>query len=348
MCVLLLSGTAISQTIIKNTDKPLSPKAGRVLKIQRELRITDESGEFFLQYPGIIKVAPDGSYFIYDREELLHFDPKGSFLHNFFKKGEGPGELNYVSNFEFVQGLLLVHNNNPNKFVWFAFDGALMKELPLHDISRLNFRHYHDGICYGFKTGQVDTEGRMEVVDIPQILMAVSQDGASKKELLCFPIQTLSTGGAWVSSTPLISVPYKNRYLFVSHTPDYLVKLCDVQSGNVLRSFNRPYKRIKRPEGSRGASIVIGGTRHEAPGSEYLNDIAEMFVFQDVLWVLTSTKHGEKGFLIDVFDFNGKYVDAFYLDTDGRLMGIHGESIFIREQDKNELISISKFKIVDE
>lgn len=348
MCVVLLTGTAISQTIIKNTEKPLNPKAGRVLKLQKELRITDEGGEFFFQYPRIIKVAPDGSYFVYDQEELLHFDPNGVFLHNFFKKGQGPGELNYVSNFEVVQDLLLVHNNDPNKFVWFAFDGAFIKELFLHDISRLDFLFCHDGIFYGFKTGKVDTEGGMEVVDIPHILLAVSQDGASKQELLSFPIQTLSMGGPWVSATSLLSVPYKDRYVFVSHTPDYLMKLCDVRSGDVLRSFNRTYKRIKRPEGSRSAAVIIGGKRHEAPGSEYLNDIAEMFVFQEVLWVLTSAKHGDKGFLIDVFDFGGKYVDAFYLDTGGRLMGTHADSIFIREQDENELISIVKFRIADE
>jgi hypothetical protein len=348
MCVFLLTGTAISQTVIKNTQEPLNPNAGRVLRLQEELRITDEGGEFFFQYPRLIKVAPDGSYFVYDREELLHFDPKGIFLHNFFKKGQGPGELNYVSNFHFVQDLLFVHNNSPDKFVWFGFDGAFIKELPLHDISRLDFLFCHDGILYGFKTGQVDTEGRMEVVNILHILLSISEDGTTKKELLSFPMQTLSMGGAWVSAASLLSVPYKKRYLFVSHTSDYLVKLCDVRSGDVVRSFSRTYKRIKRPEGSRSAAIIIGGKRHEAPGSEYLNDIAEMFVFKDVLWVLTSTKHKEKGFLIDVFDFSGKYVDAFYLDTRGRLIGTHGDSIFVREQDENELVTIVKFRIVDE
>jgi hypothetical protein len=283
---------------------------------------------------------------VYDQEELLHFDAKGVFLHNFFKKGQGPGELSYVSNFDFSMGLLLVHNNSPDKFVWFALDGAFIKELPLHEISRLDFLSCQGGILYGFKTGQADTGGRAEVVDIPHILLAISEDGTTKKELLSFPIQTLSMGGAWVSANRLLCVPYKNRYLFVSHTPDYMVKLCDIQSGDVIRSFSRKYKRIRRPEDSRSAAIIMGGKRHEAPGSEYLNDIAGMFIFKDVLWVLTSTRDKDKGFLIDVFDFNGKYIDAFYLDTDGRLIGTHGDSIFVREQDENELVSIVKFGIL--
>ncbi|MGB7294737.1 MAG: hypothetical protein WBC70_04040 [Candidatus Aminicenantales bacterium] len=348
MCTVGLTGTAISQTIIKNSEKPSNPKAGRVLKLQEELRITDEGGEFFFQHPRLIQVAPDGSCFIYDQERLLRFDPKGIFLHNFFKKGQGPGELNSVSNFDFVQDLLLVHNNSPNKFVWFALDGAFIKELPLHDIGRLDFLFCQDGILHGFKTGQVDTEGRMEEVGIPHILLAISEDGTTKKELLSFPIQTLSVGGAWVSTTGLLSVPHLKRYLFVSHTPDYLVKLCDVRSGDVVRSFTRAYKRIKRPKDSRSSAIIIGGKRYEAPGSEYLNDIAGMFVHKDVLWVLTSTENKEKGFLIDVFDFNGKYVDAFYLDTHGRIIGTHGDSIFVREKDENELVSVVKFRIVDE
>jgi hypothetical protein len=346
MCVVLLSGTAISQTIIKNTEEPLNPRAGRVLRLQEELRITDEGGDFFFQYPRLIKVAPDGSYFVYDQEELLHFDAKGVFLHNFFKKGEGPGELNYVSNFDFAQGLFLVHNNNPDKFVWFAPDGAFIKELPLHDISRLDFLFCHDGILYGFKMGQVDTEGRTEVVDIPYILVAISEDGTTRKELQSFPLRALATGGARVSATRLLSVPFKDRYLFVSHTHDYLVSLCDLQSGEVLRSFNREYKRIKRPKGTRGPTI--GGKKFEPPGWEYLNDIMGMFVFKDALWVLTSTEDKEKKSLVDVFDFSGKYVDAFYLDTRGRLIGTYGDSIFVREQNENELVSIVKFRVLDE
>jgi hypothetical protein len=196
--------------------------------------------------------------------------------------------------------------------------------------------------------GRADVGGGLEVIGLPHVLLAISQDGTSIKELASFPIQTLVSAGAWVSATGLIAVPTKDRYLFLSHTPDYLLKLCDMRTGEVVRSFNRKYKRVKRPEGSRGAAIIIGGTRHEAPGSDYLNDISDLFVFKDVLWVMTPTRHENKGLLIDVFDFGGRYVDAFYLDIKGRPMGTHGDFLFVREQDEDGLVSVVKFRIVDE
>jgi len=347
-CIVLLPWAAISQDIIENPDKPSNPKAGRVLGLREELRITDEGGKFFFRYPRNIKVAPDGSYFVSDQEELLRFDPKGAFVRNFFKKGQGPGELSYVDNFDFDKDLLIVHNNNPNKFIWFSFDGAVVNELRLHDLSRLDFKHLHDAVFYGFKTGRMDMGGRIEVIGLPHILLAISRDGTSVKELASFPVETLATDTAWASATSLIAVPYRDRYLFLSHTPDYLIKLCDIRTGEVLRSFNRKYKRVKRPEGRGGAAIIIGGTVHKPPGSDYLSDISDLFVFQDVLWVLTPTRREGKGFLVDVFDITGRYVDAFFLDIKGRLMGTHGDCVFVREQDEDGLISVVKFRVVDE
>ena len=46
-----------AQEIVKNPDKPANPKSGRILSLRQELRITDEGGEFFLRYPGILKTG---------------------------------------------------------------------------------------------------------------------------------------------------------------------------------------------------------------------------------------------------------------------------------------------------
>jgi hypothetical protein len=43
---------------------------------------------------------------------------------------------------------------------------------------------------------------------------------------------------------------------------------------------------------------------------------------KDTLWIQTSTKNPEKGYLFDVFDLQGRYVDMFYLKTGGRLLAV--------------------------
>jgi hypothetical protein len=78
-----------------------------------------------------------------------------------------------------------------------------------------------------------------------------------------------------------------------------------------------------------------------------LSDIDNLSIFDELLWVQTSTKDKEKRPLIDVFDFEGRYVDSFYLDISGTLIATHNEILFVREKDENELIHLVKYKVVD-
>jgi hypothetical protein len=345
---LVFISSGYPQDTIKNPERPLSDNAGRVLKLEEELRITDESGRFFFQYPRDIKIAPDGSYYFYDREQLIQLDKEGRFIRNFFRKGQGPGELTSVSNFFVLEDTLVVHSNNPNKIVWFDFQGELVKELSLQKMgsyARLQF--YRDGKFYLIKSGTPSRQEKPEVLDIPQILIELSEKTDEQKELISFPLKALAMGGAWVSGTSVLSAPFKGRYLFVSHTQEYSVNLYDCESQKLLSIFNRSYKRIKKPKNAGGAVIIIDGTKHEAPGSEYLNDISGLFIFRDKLWVHTSLKDEKKGDLIDVFDLDGKYVDCFYLRLNGRLLSTQGDSLFVREKDPDELIQIVRYKVID-
>jgi hypothetical protein len=347
LLVLFVFAPMGSQETIENLDKPLNPKAGRVLQLQEKLRITDEGGQFFLKYPRIFKVAPDGSFFIFDFDQIIHLDSKGQYLGNFFKKGQGPGELNYVSSFDFSQDALIVHSNYPNKFVWFDFKGNVIKEISLSTIAnRLEFAFLAARQYYAFKQVTPQPADKPEAVDIPMILMAISEDGREAKETISFPIKSFVMGGAMVLNR-LLSVPLKNRHLFVSHTREYSVKVFDCQTQKLLRAFNRKYKRIRPPKGHREAAIVMGDKRYEAPGSEYLADIGELFIFKDVLWVMTSTKDEKKGLLLDVFNLEGKYIDAFYLGTSGRLLATWGDYVFIQEKSPAELIQIVQYKVVE-
>jgi hypothetical protein len=60
--------TKKAQEIINNPKRPANADAGRILRLKEELRITDKGGDFFFQYPGKVKVAPDGSIFISDQD----------------------------------------------------------------------------------------------------------------------------------------------------------------------------------------------------------------------------------------------------------------------------------------
>ena len=82
------------------------------------------------------------------------------------------------------------------------------------------------------------------------------------------------------------------------------------------------------------------------PGSEFLEDISAVFAVGDVLWVQTSTKDPDRGILFDVFNVEGRYVDAFYLKTAGRPLAVEGDTVFIVERTPEETIEIAKYRIV--
>jgi hypothetical protein len=346
---LIIPSVIYTQEIIENPEKPTNPNAERILNIQEELRITDEGGKFYFVGPRYIKVAPDGTIFLYDREQLLRFDENGKFIHNFFIKGQGPGELNYVRNYAFQDGKLIVFNANPYKIVWFDFNGELLNDVKIHDISGyLRFQFLKNDTFYFFASDIPSSDGKTTIMNVPQTLIALDQLGKKEKEITSFNTKVFRTGGAWADISSLISVPYKKRYLFLSHTQEYLVKLYDIEAQMTLRSFTRKYKRIKPPKDHKSGGIYgRDGKRIGPPIPEFFDDISELFMFKDLLWIRTSTKDEEKGYLIDVFNFDGKFVDSFYLKIKGSLVATHEDFIFVREKDENELLNIVKYKVIE-
>lgn len=346
---LIIPSVIYTQEIIENPEKPANPNAGRILNIQEVLRITDEGGEFYFVGPRYIKVAPDGTIFLYDREQLLRFDENGKFIHNFFIKGQGPGELNYVRNYAFQDGKLIVFNANPYKMVWFDFNGELLNDVKIHDISGyLHFQFLKDNTFYFFASDMARSDGKTTIMNAPQILIALDQLGKKEKEITSFNTKVFRTGGAWADMSSLISVPYKKRYLFLSHTQEYLVKLYDIETQMTLRIFTRKYKRVKPPKDHKfGVFYGRDGKRIGPPIPEFFNDISELFMFKDLLWVRTSTKDERKGYLIDVFNLDGKFIDSFYLKINGSLVATHEDFIFIREKDEDELLNIVKYKVIE-
>lgn len=80
---------------------------------------------------------------------------------------------------------------------------------------------------------------------------------------------------------------------------------------------------------------------------EFLNDVRNLFIFDDKLWVQTSTKDKMGRYLYDVFDILGSYVDSFYLDVNGTVLSTHGDYIYVREKDEDDLFSIVKYKLIE-
>jgi hypothetical protein len=147
--------------------------------------------------------------------------------------------------------------------------------------------------------------------------------------------------------------------LFISHTPDYLVKLYDPASDRVLRTFRRRYDRVRpTPEEealrNKPGAFVARDKPLIRPAQKYSNDIRSLFVVGDRLWVLTSTVDPAKGRLVDVFDDGGRYLDSFYLPLPKNLareqsnpIWTSGSRLYLIELNPDETAVLRVYAIID-
>ena len=366
LLVPVIASLCFSQEIIENPVKPLNSAAGRVLKLEKMFTISDTGNGYYFEAPRLPKIAPDRSIFVLDREQLLRFDPPGKFLLNYFKKGQGPGELEQVSNYFLTDDRIIIHNTRPHKIVYLNYEGQLIKEFRIEQSgSFMTLVAYADGTFYFHKHGIPLVKGEPRIVDIPETIIAVSNEGKDMNELRSFPIKSYVArqGGArWaISINELITVLYEKKYLYVSHTPDYLVKLFDLENNEVLRLFKRSYEKVNTPDEikkSKKSYVILNNQKFTAPEQKYLNDINHLLVVGDKLWVLTSTLDSERGWLVDVYDARGRYADNFYLKFPEPLsfqtIGIlgyrmhvaeSGDFLFRLQTNENGLVELVKYRV---
>lgn len=270
------------------------------------------------------------------------------------KKGQGPGEFTYMGNYCLKDEKIIIHNTTLNKLVWLDSDGKLLNEYTIQNkLPRgLNFVAFYDEY-YFIKYEVPFTEGKFELVDSPHILLSISESEDKLKELISFPIKFYAVGrqgrgASMIGLSRLIILPFKEKFFYVSHSREYLIKLYDMENGKIIRSFKRDYKRIKPPKDYRDVKLIgFAGESFSLPRPDYLNDINNLFVFDECLWVQTSTKDEDKGYLFDVYDFDGKFIDSFFVNLKGSLLATDRDSIFVLEKDENELLSIVKYKLIE-
>jgi hypothetical protein len=368
--VLLLSllfvftSITLAQEMIENPDKPLSNKAGRILKLKEVLRIGDVGDEYYFRFPTNLKVSPNGSIFIQEIDQLLHFDQNGKFVRNYFKKGRGPGEMGYVINYCFHDGNIIIQSSVPYKILWFGLNGKLITEFRIHEQAiGSKFLFFYNDVYYFLKSARSRPE-KTAIVEVPQNLISLASNEKEIKKLSSFTVKKYvevgKRGGAVIYPVNyLINIPYRKKYLFISHTMEYLVKLFDFEENRIIRTFRRKYKKIKTPRDAgkeKRGGATMDGKVVIPPTQKYLSDIQNLFIYRDNLWVITSMKDEERRTLIDEYSFEGKYIDSYYIKFPDRIVRdryalepvvIRGNFLYALEKNEDESYEISKYSIED-
>lgn len=349
-------------TVVNNPEEPMSKNAGRIRQLTEELRITDTQGDFYFISPGNIKIAPDGSIFVLDEKQFLKFDKKGKFIKNLFKKGQGPGEFERIGNYLFSGNEIVVIQGRPNKIVRLDMPGELISEIrPEEGVSKLITCFEDEYIMARSSFPKLGKAGEEpEIIDINWSLKLVTEDGKVHSTNLDFPVEWYAkrVQNAIIANfiVDFTAKPFMDKFLVICHTQEYMLKLLDLESLQIVRTFTREYRKVKHKPDKTGRVEVRPNSYTLVPPVDYLNDIQKLFIQNKTIWVMTSTVDEGKGILVDVFNQKGEYTDNFYLPVQHQVkieglsqhpMTITGDALFIVEYDENDIPYVVKYKIKD-
>jgi len=339
--------------VIENPKDPPSSNAGRIVPLKEVARITDEKGRFFFVQPFNVLTGYDGSVYVQEFNQLLKFNAQGKFVKNMLKRGEGPGELNgNLTDVIVGDAEVLLYSSNVYKILRLDLDGKLLGETKfVTGFSSL--LGYRGGRYVVMKHERKDIPRANRIIEQDYRLTLIADNGNTVNTPFVLPLTNTqyfrTSGGRSISSiSRFMPLPVDDRLVFLFHSPEYLIRVIDLEKGEVALSFRRKYERVNYE------FTLPKNAPADYPVPKYHNDLCRLLWHNGRLWAVTSTFDPEKGILVDVFSREGRYLDNFYLPLFKirknnpqyyAPMAIHGDFLYLLEADEDDLISLIKYEI---
>jgi hypothetical protein len=352
LLIFFVLGSIYAQEVIENPKTPQNENAGRVLKLEEEFRIESEGEGYYHNGARDLRLDNSGNIYICDswsssqRAHLLKFSPEGIFLRDLYKQGEGPGEIQSFYDFSLNEQEVFVFDYMKRKIIVMDNEGRFDNEFKITS-GRFNdfigvFRDWlvfmRKDIPYERKTSKL--------YDVEDVIVFLSKDGQKEKDFYAFFSKEFyvssAQGGGGMNWDPFMAVMGDGK-LFVCHTREYLIDVLDLNTGKITTRFTRKYPRVKHEirEFEKNFSSKYG-----APRKKFEQDVMDIFYDRGHVWVKTSTEDEERGMLFDVFDTEGKFLDSFYINIEGRILKIDGDFLYAAETDEDELPLIVNYRII--
>ena len=343
----------LPQDVVKNGRVPLNPDGGRVLNIEEVLRIEGEGEGYFHNGATALDVDGEGNIYIQDAwstaipMHFLKFSPDGRFIKDLYRQGEGPGEI--ANMYEFVLGddVIYVFDMTKRKLIVFSMEGELVEEIKHEKDGLSELLGLHGGGLVAVRREYPVERPTSGLYDILHHIGLLPCEGGEPKPPLTLSQKSFfiasGLGGGGMSWAPSI-LALRQGKIAACTTCNYLVEVYDLDKKKVITRFNRRYPRIKYEMQDRMKDFV---NKFNAPKKKYVNDIKNLFIDGDFIWVETSTVDEEKGKLFDLFDDQGRFLDSFFIPIEGQIVKISCDAVFSTEQNDEGLPVIVKYKILE-
>ncbi len=328
--------------IIKNPNTPLNKRAGRIISLKEEFRVTDKNGEFFFRNPQCLKTASDGSIFISDRNRLFKFSEEGKFLKNLLRIGQGPGELHGLLRFTIFEDEIYICDGQ-SKNICMDLEGEIIGEFggeSYHIFDDISRHWLIDCSTFDLPLPQEQT---YKLADCIYHITFIPRNGDGEEKSIDVKAKMFVGPRVFMKWDELLwAFDKSNEFVFVSHSREYQIEVLDLNAGRITRRFSRDYPRVKYNMKESERTLY---SRYNPPEKKYESDIGSMHYIEGFIWAKTSLMDKEKGTLIDVFDVKGRYINNFYIDLKGEIMSATDDIIFVKEMDELGNIQIVKYKL---
>ena len=358
--LLVMAALGQGQTRVDNPARPTAKNAGRIVKLEEVLRIRDDGARSIFRSPRELALGPDDSLYFIDYDEgprLYRYSPEGKLIAKLLNTGQGPGEAQNPSGFLVMEDRIRVLSWIPPKIMDFGLDGRYLRESRVtEDTHGLWFLAAAEGKVYGirdevFSSAAFRSSG---IFSVPNSVYEISPDFRSWKKLYEFPVRMVIKKANAFRLDP-IDADIRGSTLYILHTAEYQVVAFDLRTGRVKHVITRAYDRVKG-SAKKPADPDPETRGIDLPDDPYVWDIDRIHAAAGKLWVFTSAiKSGGDDQQLDVFDEAGRFMDNIMLrfpaagrNHRARWTVLTDDGFFIiPEQEKDGLISIGKYRIVD-
>lgn len=315
--------TEEGEEVIVNHLDPYKIKGKLIsMNLKEELVIDMESVE--IQETGLTDVDyfdidSEGNIYIVNVEPkerlVFKFDRNGSFKSYFGRKGQGPGEIQFVLYFVIDnQDNIIISDHVNRKIVIYGLDGKFVKEIP-YDLKFFSMFPLENS-KYLFLQNVVDTASK----SASKNLRICDSDYEKIKELDACHFTSPFKGKGWNPLNPVYVWRVSSGNIYAGNEQrNYEILMYDLE-GNLLRKIKKEYTPVKFPNELKEKYIKAYGRARRLYFPEYRPPF--QFGFADEkghLFVMTYEKgENPKEYKYDIFNADSIFISRTNLGNVGK------------------------------
>ena len=358
-------------THIQNPSTPRHPE--RSITLEEDLRIKGTEGEEgpgTLYQPVRLAVGESGAIYIIDSQDwsIKVFDPLGNFIREFGRKGQGPGEFQFITEMEFLEdGRLLVLDPALRRITLFSPEGEFLESHTCSErFTRLLYVTESSYLTDVFVRVQSEDISRSRALEIKEYDLK-GNEMRSMQEFKPPEIKVIREGDRFMSTeiphTPqsIFAGDSHRKWLYHCRNDRYSIEVFN-REGTKIKQIGREYDPVpySKNEADEFRRQILSNTNNplaprlaEETPLPQVKSVTQWMLVDDRgnLWFQTFEKGKEEGITLtayDIFDKEGIYTSRIWLKYSEEMFSARfkdGRLYLLESDPESGFATFKRFKV---